>query len=98
MAMKLDRRSLLLTASGAAALPLLGLGSRVAFAARDEVIVRIETDIKNLDPANRIGSIEDNIIIAVCQTLARFKPGSLEWELDAAKSIIRSARPRSSSS
>ena len=50
MAMKLDRRSLLLTASGAAALPLLGLGSRVAFAARDEVIVRIETDIEQSRP------------------------------------------------
>lgn len=87
MAMKMDRRSLLLTASGAAALPMLGLGSRVAFAARDEVIVRIDFDLKNLDPANRVGSIEDNIIIAACQNLARFKPGSLEWEPDAAKTI-----------
>lgn len=87
MTMNLSRRSLLLTASGAAALPILGVGSRTAFAARDEVIVRIETDIGNLDPANRIGSVEDNIIIAVCQTLARFKRGSLEWEPDAAKTI-----------
>jgi peptide/nickel transport system substrate-binding protein len=89
MAMNLDRRSLLLTASGAAALPILGFSSRLAFAARDEVVVRIETDIKNLDPANRVGSIEDNIIIAVCQTLARFRPGSLEWEPDAAKTITQ---------
>ena len=80
---------MLLTASGAAALPLLGLGSRVAFAARDEIIVRIEKDISNLDPANRVGSVEDNIIIAVCQTLARFKPGTLEWEPDAAKTITQ---------
>jgi peptide/nickel transport system substrate-binding protein len=87
--MILNRRSLLLTASGAAALPVLGFGSSPAFAARDEIIVRIETDIQNLDPANRIGSIEDNIIMAVCQTLARFKPGSLEWEPDAAKTITQ---------
>lgn len=90
MAMNLDRRSLLLAASGAAALPLLGLGSRVAFGADGEITVRIEKDISNLDPANRVGSVEDNIIISVCQTLARFKPGTtLEWEPDAAKTITQ---------
>jgi peptide/nickel transport system substrate-binding protein len=90
MAMNLDRRSLLLTASGAAALPLLGLGSDVAFGADGEITVRIEKDISNLDPANRVGSVEDNIIISVCQTLARFKPGTtLEWEPDAAKTITQ---------
>jgi peptide/nickel transport system substrate-binding protein len=90
MAMNLDRRSLLLAASGAAALPLLGLGSRVAFGADGEITVRIEKDISNLDPANRVGAVEDNIIISVCQTLARFKPGTtLEWEPDAAKTITQ---------
>jgi hypothetical protein len=60
MALNLDRRSLLLTASGAAALPLLGLGSRVAFGADGEITVRIEKDISNLDPANRVGSVASN--------------------------------------
>ena len=42
MAMNLDRRALLLAASGAAALPLLGLGSRVAFGADGEITLPIE--------------------------------------------------------
>src|SRR5688572_17473042 len=89
MAMNMNRRSVLQAASGVAALPLLGLGSRVAFGAEGEIIVRIEKDISNLDPANRVGSVEDNIIISVCQTLGRFKPGTLEWEPDAAKTITQ---------
>ena len=88
MAMNLNRRALLQTASGVAALPLLGFGSRIAFGADGEIVVRIEKDISNLDPANRVGSVEGNIITSVCQTLARFKPGTtLEWEPEAAKSI-----------
>src|SRR5688572_6995207 len=87
MATELDRRALLKTASGLAALPLVGLGSRFAIGAEGELIVRLETDIKNLDPANRVGSIEDNIIQSVCQNLARFMPGTLEWEPEAAKAI-----------
>ena len=90
MAMNMNRRSVLQAASGIAALPLLGLGSRVAFGADGEITVRIEKDISNLDPANRVGAVEDNIIISVCQTLARFKPGTtLEWEPDAAKTITQ---------
>ena len=90
MAMNMNRRSVLQAASGIAALPLLGLGSRVAFGADGEITVRIEKDISNLDPANRVGAVEDNIIISVCQTLARFKPGTtLEWEPEAAKTITQ---------
>jgi peptide/nickel transport system substrate-binding protein len=84
MAMEIDRRKLLLAAS---TLPMLGLGSRLAIGAEGELLARIDTDVKNLDPANRVGSIEDNVLQATCQTLARFKPNSLEWEPDAAKSI-----------
>src|SRR5215510_9021262 len=81
MAMKLNRRSVLQAATGAAALPLFGLGSRIALGADGEIVVRIEKDITNLDPPNRVGSVEDNIITSVCQGLARFKPGTtLEWE------------------
>ncbi len=84
MATDFSRRTLM---QAAAALPLLGMASQIAFGAEGEVIARIETDLKNLDPANRVGSIEDNILQATTQTLARFKPNSLEWEPDAAKTI-----------
>jgi peptide/nickel transport system substrate-binding protein len=63
------------------------VGALPALAAREQLVVRFEYDLANLDPANRTGSVEDNLLLAVCQTLARFKPGKLEWEPDAAKSI-----------
>ncbi|HSE74690.1 MAG TPA: hypothetical protein VLB05_09265, partial [Dongiaceae bacterium] len=73
---QMNRRAFLWTTTGALTVPMLSFGSSAAFAARDELIVRVDTDVGNLDPANRVGSVEDNIIIAVCQNLARFKPGS----------------------
>src|SRR5690242_20104015 len=87
MSTEMNRRAFLLATSAATTVPMLSFGSSLAFAANDELVVRIETDIGNLDPANRVGSTEDNLIIAVCQGLARFKPGTLEWEPDAAKTI-----------
>lgn len=89
MNMSMNRRFFLHTISGAAALPLTGLGALPAFAARDELIVRIEVDISNLDPANRVGSVEDNFLLAVSQTLARFNLGTLDWSPDAAKTITQ---------
>jgi len=58
-----------------------------AFAARAQVAVRSAKDIINLDPANRIGAEEENVLAAVCQNLVRFKIGSLEWEPDACSRI-----------
>lgn len=87
MSMGLNRRIFLQTATGVIAIPITGIGSVPAFAAKEELVVRFEYDITNMDPPNRTGSVEDNIILAVCQNLARFKPGKLEWEPDAAKSI-----------
>jgi peptide/nickel transport system substrate-binding protein len=83
-----SRRS---TLKGAATLAVLGavpLGwpSR-AFAARERVVARMERDIQNLDPAFRTSTVEANILRAVQQRLVRFKPGSFEWEPDAAESI-----------
>jgi len=40
-----------------------------------------------LDPGNRVGTTEGNIIRAVCQTLVRFEPGKTSWANDAAKEI-----------
>ncbi len=61
--------------------------SRVAHAARDQLVVRVEQDLRNLDPANRTSAGEANVLLAVMQGLVRFKPASTEWELDAAAEI-----------
>lgn len=85
-----SRRSVLRTGAilgGAAALPFGFTGP--AFAARDRLTVRIVRDIQNLDPANRVSFIEGNVIRAVCQRLISFKPGTFEWEPDAAKTITQ---------
>jgi peptide/nickel transport system substrate-binding protein len=55
--------------------------------ARDRVVVRVARDIQNLDPAFRIGAIEGNVMRAVFQRLASFKPGSLEYVNDAAAEL-----------
>lgn len=81
------RQFLMGTAAAAVAAPVLFHGGIVLAADHDQVIVRKDTDIGNLDPANRTGSTEDDVLGAVCQSLARFKPNSLEWEPDAAKTI-----------
>lgn len=71
----------------AAAAPFV-LGFPVAYAqGNDSVTLRIADDISNVDPAFRVGPIEGNILSAVCQRLARFRPGVLEWKPDAAKWI-----------
>ena len=81
------RRQFVLGSAAAAAAPFV-LGFPAAHAADgDTVTVRLPIDIGNMDPAYRVGSVEDNILGAVCQRLARFKPGVLEWEPDAAKWI-----------
>ncbi|MDB5363705.1 MAG: transporter periplasmic substrate-binding protein [Rhodospirillales bacterium] len=55
---------------------------------RSSVTLAIGRDIQGLlTPANRVGAIEGNIMRAVCQGLIRFKPGSFEWELSAAKKL-----------
>lgn len=82
-----NRRQFLLGTAAAATVPMLFHGRPVLAADRDTVTIRMDTDIGNLDPANRTGSTEDNILFAVCQNLARFNPNSLEWSPDAAKTL-----------
>ena len=85
--MTIDRRRLLQLA---ASLPIAtAFGSRMALAANGDLIVRFDRDLTNLDPANRTGSVEDNLLQACCQNLARFKPNSLEWEPEAAKTLTQ---------
>src|SRR5688500_6072306 len=62
MTMGVNRRLFLKTTAGVIAIPITGIGSAPAFAAREELIVRFEYDITNMDPPNRTGSVEDNII------------------------------------
>jgi peptide/nickel transport system substrate-binding protein len=50
-------------------------------------VVRVERDLANLDPANRTGPIDVNVLFACMQGLISFKPGSAEWRLDAAEEI-----------
>ena len=61
--------------------------SNVVHAADGRVTVRVDEDLTNLDPANRSGPVDVNVILAVGQGLVKFKPGSTEWENDAAADI-----------
>ena len=87
MSNDLSRRQALLggivTAAGVLGVPW----SRVAYAAHDQLVVRTEQDLRNLDPANRSSPVDANVILAVGQGLVRFKPGSTDWAPDAAAEI-----------
>ena len=89
MDFRLTRRGLLQGSAVLGASSLLAGLPRAAFAARDSVVVRVERDIQNMDPANRVGSVEGNILRAVMRRLVMFKPGIYEWEPDAAETITQ---------
>lgn len=75
---------------GASIATIVALGAvHPAFAGADrtKITVRVEKDLSNLDPANRSGPIDLNVIWSVQQGLISFKPGSTEWELDAAEEL-----------
>jgi peptide/nickel transport system substrate-binding protein len=71
----------------AASLPLLRGAGPAAAQATSRLALRIEKDIQNLDPAERTGAIEGNVIRAICRNLVAFKRGSFEIENDAAAEI-----------
>lgn len=88
MTLDLTRRSFLAGAAAAGSAGVLGLPlTSILHAAEGRVVVRVEEDLKVLDPANRTGPIDVNVIRAVAQGLVKFKPGSTEWENDAAADI-----------
>ena len=60
--MNVRRRSFLLGRSALLALPFARLAQAQA---RTEVRVRLDGDIVNRDSGNRVGSIENNVIMAV---------------------------------
>ncbi len=82
------RRQFLATSAAATLAPTV-LGFPVLAQDATSLVVALPGDIVNVDPAFRVGPVEDNILSSVCQRLARFKPGSLEWEPEAAKTITQ---------
>jgi peptide/nickel transport system substrate-binding protein len=84
------RRQVLAGSSALLAAATTGLlHSTAANAAQEKIVVRVERDLANLDPANRTGPIDVNVLNAVQQGLIAFKPGTTEWELDAAEEITQ---------
>lgn len=83
-----SRRQIIKTAAylGAAA-PFLSLMNTDADAAGNKLTMRIPRDLQNLDPGNRTGPVEVNVILAVYQGLIKPKVGTLEFENEAAESI-----------
>jgi len=82
------RRRFLKTTAAVSAVPFaFGFPLVAQSQAGGSIRVRIPSDIANVDPAYRIGPVENNVLSAVCQRLARFKPGSLDWEPEAASRI-----------
>jgi peptide/nickel transport system substrate-binding protein len=88
MPVQLSRRQFIKASAylGAAA-PLLSLANTEAVALGDKLTLRVARDLQNLDPGNRTGPVEVNVILAVYQGLIRPKLGTLEFENDAAASI-----------
>ncbi|MDP9634970.1 ABC transporter substrate-binding protein [Ensifer sp. 1H6] len=82
------RRQVLIGGASIATVVALG-GVHPAFANTDrtKITVRIDKDLSNLDPAHRSGPVDLNVIWSVQQGLISFKPGSTEWELDAAEEL-----------
>ncbi len=70
-----------------AAAPGLLLTRHVAAQPRTRYTARIDKDLANLDPAFRVSPQDGSVMWALYQKLVRFKPGSIDWELDAAQSI-----------
>jgi peptide/nickel transport system substrate-binding protein len=70
---------------------LLIVSGFLALAADDGDVLRVRArkgqDITNMDPAFHLGDEEYNINLAIFSRLMKYKPGSQELKLDAAKSV-----------
>ncbi|MEF8799164.1 MAG: ABC transporter substrate-binding protein, partial [Candidatus Bipolaricaulota bacterium] len=70
---------------------LLVVSGFLALAADDGDVLRVRSrkgqDITNMDPAFHLGDEEYNINLAIFSRLMKYKPGSQELKLDAAKSV-----------
>jgi peptide/nickel transport system substrate-binding protein len=85
---KLSRRSFIAGTFALAGTAMsIPLDTRARPGAPGRVIVGADRDIRLLDPAYRTGSVEGNVLRAIYRRLIRFKPESLDYELDAAAEI-----------
>jgi peptide/nickel transport system substrate-binding protein len=89
MSYELTRRGFLVGTAAAGVAVLGQPWSNVVHAADGKIVVRVDDDLSNLDPAYRTGPIDVNVILAVNQGLIKFKPGSTEWENEAAAEITQ---------
>jgi peptide/nickel transport system substrate-binding protein len=88
MSFTLSRRQVVAGGSAVLAAATMGLiRPKSALAAHSKIVVRVIRDLANLDPANRTGPIDVNVLFACMQGLISFKPGTSEWQLDAADEI-----------
>ncbi len=89
MTVLLSRRRALRAAATVTAFGLpLSLGGR-ARAARERIVVRLPRDIQNLDPINRSGYVEGNLLRACTQRLVGFARGEYKLVNDAAETITQ---------
>lgn len=79
------RRDFLATIGGAALVHALDASAQTG--PRSSITVRIDRDLAVLDPANRTGPWDGNVMRVVFQRLMKQKPNSAELELDAAAEV-----------
>ena len=90
MPIELNRRQVL---AGTAATSLVGSvaagqnAEAQGAGPRTSITVRIDRDLANLDPAQRTGPWDGNVVRTVHQRLMKQKPNSAELELDAAAEV-----------
>jgi peptide/nickel transport system substrate-binding protein len=82
---RFNRREFLTSIGGTAL--VFALDARAQTGPRQNITVRIDRDLAVLDPANRTGPWDGNVMRVVFQRLMKQKPNSAELELDAAAEI-----------
>jgi len=83
---EIPRRRLLQLGAGTAIAGLVK-PHRVLAADAGRLVIGIDEDLSNLDPAWRNSPIDDSIIRCVCSNLVSFLPGDYDYQNDAAESI-----------
>ncbi|MCC6306012.1 MAG: ABC transporter substrate-binding protein [Rhodobacteraceae bacterium] len=81
-----SRRAILAGLAGLGAATVLPVGRAGAQAGRT-LTVRIAREVQSLDPPFMTGTTDSNIIRAVFQRLLAQKPGTYDYELDAAEAV-----------
>jgi peptide/nickel transport system substrate-binding protein len=87
MSMTLTRRTFLASTAATAMAASWGHTAAAQTGPRDKIVVRIDRDLANLDPAYRTGPWDGNVCRVVFQRLMKQKPNSAELELDAAEKM-----------